>query len=257
VWLVLTRLKPNWVVMPGRPPPEGVDADELNAPEGWEWDVNPRVAHTVWNLTVDSDAVNFGPSPPLLLEAYMGHFGTEPATSAVNNWYFTRLRGRRFTDPHKWEQIGNQFEEPDGERMNTTARLYDTGEELVDTHPAYSQLQSQQYTITGGMFTYDFSQVAGEDVTGMMRVPIPRQLREEMGERLADRRIPFEAFQMQSRQHSGEFAEVETTDDIHTYMHPHFRPLDWADITDDDLIGLFEVAFEVMAEGVEIEMGDR
>ena len=53
---------------------QSMSKDELDAPSGWDWQIDDELAHYVWQSTIDSRFVNFGPDPPILLEAAMGFF---------------------------------------------------------------------------------------------------------------------------------------------------------------------------------------
>lgn len=216
----------------------------LAAPEGWDWQIDDELAHKVWNLTAKSDKMVFGPDPPVLLEAFMGFFPSEDMSSSLNSWYFTRKKGQVYNDHELWWQIGNQFQQPEGD-ADTTSILYSPE---LDPHPLRSKLHSQQYTVNGGMFTYDFTQWQGEQPSGMMRIPVDESILSDL--RAAIEPTPFEEFQMQTRPYSRGSRFVEDTAEG-TFMHPHYR----ADskTTQEDYMQLFDIAFEFMDKSVEVE----
>jgi hypothetical protein len=224
---------------------EGTDyTRNLQAPEDWDWIVGDELAHHAWQMTVESDDLNFGPEPDVLLESFMGFFPDRGMTDSINSWYLTRKKGESYEDHTVWWQIGNQFGDPSGD-PDTTDRLYDTE---VIPHPLRSKLHSQQFTSNGGMFTYDFTQWQGEIATGMMRVPVDTSLLADI--RTAIEPTPFEEFQYQSRSYS---LGSQYADDVAegTYGHPHFRAED--DATLEDYKELFDIALKFMERSVEVE----
>ena len=65
----------------------------LQASEDWDWVVCDELAHHAWQLSFESDDVNFGPEPDLLLESFMGFFPDRGMTDSINSWYLTRKKG--------------------------------------------------------------------------------------------------------------------------------------------------------------------
>lgn len=216
----------------------------IQAAEDWDWVVGDELAHHVWEMTVKSDHLNFGPQPSILLESLMGFFKDHDITDSLNSWYFTRKKGQSYQDHTVWWQIGNQFGDPSGD-PDPTDRLYSNE---VIPHPLRSKLHSQQFTSNGGMFTYDFTQWQGEVATGMMRVPVDQSLLSEI--RTVIEPTPFEEFQYQSRRYS---IGSQYVDDVAegTYGHPHFRAED--DATLKDYKQLFDIALNFMERSVEVE----
>ncbi|EGQ44213.1 MAG: hypothetical protein J07AB43_02720 [Candidatus Nanosalina sp. J07AB43] len=222
---------------------QSMSKDELDAPSGWDWQIDDELAHYVWQSTIDSRFVGFGPEPPILLEASMGFFGNKSLSDNINNWYFTRKEGQSFDDPTTWWQIGRKFDTAEGDPGRSDI-LYSTD---TNPHPLRSKLHGQQYTSNGGMFTYDFEQWQGEEPTGMMRIPVTRGLLDELRDDIDS--TPFEQFQMQFRTYRGQFADgpAPTGD----FAHPHFRP--YQDTTQEDYKELFDIAFDYMKRSVRME----
>lgn len=178
-----------------------------------EWVLNHRVFHKVWGDVANSDHVHFGPDPPVLIVNSMD-YGFED--ESMNEMLFSRLPDKRYGEPDKWENIPNRFTL--NESTVTLGRVTDP--ERPDLHPNSIKFQSQMYTNTGGMITFDFKQERGEPVYGMMRVPATRESIREV-ERGVHGLPHFEHFHMQSRAHRGQFQKEETDRD--SYLHPHFR----------------------------------
>ena len=227
--------------------PEGnwkdMDTDTLDGPPGWDWDIDDELAHHVWNLTEDTREVGFGPDPPILLQASMGFFDNKSLSDSVNNWYFTRIPGQRYTDYTEWWQTGTIFNDPEGESGRTDI-LYDNE---IDPHPLRSRVTSQQYTTNGGMFTYEFDQWQGRDPSGMMRIPVPRDLLDDLRDEVEP--TAFEEFQIQFRPYNQQFADGPAP--MGDFAHPHFRPEGTA--TKSDFVELFEIAFAYMKRAVRME----
>jgi len=221
-----------------------MDTDILDAPAGWDWQIDDELAHHVWNLTANSEEVGFGPDPPILLETAMGFFDERSLSDNINNWYMTRKKGLMYNDHTEWWQIGSVFQDPEGD-VDTTSILFDN---QIDPHPLRSKLSSQQYTINGGMFTYEFDQWQGEEPSGMMRIPVPSELLDDLREEIAP--TPFEEFQFQSRPYSAQFATDGTPDDVSTFAHPHYRAE--GDTTQQDYMELFDIAFDYMEQAVRL-----
>lgn len=222
---------------------QSMSKDELSAPSDWNWQIDDKLAHYVWQSTIDSRFVNFGPEPPILLEAAMGFFENKSLSDNINNWYFTRKENQSFTDHTVWWQVGRKFDSAEGDPGRSDI-LYSTE---TDPHPLRSKLHSQQYTSNGTMFTYDFEQWQGEEPTGMMRIPVTRDLLNELREDMES--TPFEEFQIQFRTYRDQFANgpAPTGD----FAHPHFRP--YQDTTQEDYKELFRIAFDYMKMSVRME----
>jgi len=217
--------------------------EELDAAPDWEWQIDDNLAHYIWQLTIDSRFVNFGPEPPMLLEASMGFFEDRSLSDNINNWYFTRKEDESYTDHTVWWQIPTKFKSANGDPDRSDI-LYS-----LDTtpYPLRSKLHSQQYTSNGGMFTYDFEQWQGEEPTGMIRIPVTRELLDELRNDIEP--TPFEEFQIQSRTYRDQFADGSAP--IGDFAHPHFRP--YQDTTQEDYEYLFDTAFDYMERSVRME----
>lgn len=222
---------------------QSMSKDELDAPSGWDWQIDDELAHYVWQLTIESRFVNFGPNPPILLEAALGFFENKSLSDNVNSWYFTRKEGQSFDDPTTWWQIGTKFQSAEGDPGRSDI-LYSADR---DPHPLRSKLHSQQYTSNGGMFTYDFEQWQGEDPTGMMRIPVTRDLLDELRDDIEP--TPFDEFQIQFRSYREQFADGPAP--MGDFAHPHFRPEE--STLQEDYIELFDIAFEYMQRTVRME----
>jgi len=222
---------------------QSMDTSELDAPSGWNWQIDDELAHYVWQLTANTSEVGYGPDPPILLQSSMGFFGNQSLSHSANNWYFTRKTNQRYSDYTTWWQTGDVFSKPQGD-TDSSDILYS---EDQDPHPLRSKLTSQQYTSNGAMFTYEFDQWQGEQPTGMMRIPVTRDLLDELREDMES--TPFEQFQMQFRSYRDQFANgpAPTGD----FAHPHFRP--YQDTTQEDYKELFRIAFDYMKRSVRME----
>lgn len=216
-----------------------VDADEVEQPPGWNWVVNPELADHIWTLTADSDHVNYGPDPPVLLEVLTGFFPNRGIQDSINTQYFTRQEGESYSNKDRWNTIGSPFGTPSGD-PETTVRVYDRG--APGFYPHRSKIHSQQYTSAGAMFTYEFEQWVAAGVSGFMRVPATRDTIDRLRRRM--RRIGAEEFEMQSRQYRSQFATG--TPGEGTFLHPHFRfeP----SVTVETMKQAFTAAVEYMTE---------
>ena len=179
------------------------DTDDWHAPAGWDWIVGDELAHHVWNLTTRSQHVNFGPDPPIMLEALMGFFPSMNIEAGNNNWYLSRIPGKQYQKTD-WEQLRTKHDPRSGRDTQTSILLSPT----TRPHPLRTRFHSQQYTATGGMFTYSFTQWQGGEVSGFMRIPVPDDLLH--GVRSAVEDLPFEEFKMQDRSYSEEWATEPT-----------------------------------------------
>jgi len=222
---------------------QSMDNSELVAPPEWDWQIDDELAHYVWQLTANAPEVGYGPDPPVLLQSSMGFFDSESLSSSVNNWYFTRKTNQRYSDYTTWWQTGNVFNKPE-EEPGATDVLYSVGQY---PHPLRSKLTSQQYTSNGAMFTYEFDQWQGEQPTGMMRIPVARELTDELKDDIQD--TAFEQFQIQYRTYNADYANGPTP--FGDYPHPHFRAEE--DTTQEDYKELFDIAFQYMKRTVRME----
>lgn len=220
-----------------------MDNRELDAPRGWDWTIGDTLAHHIWQLTEVTRELGWGPDPPILLEQLMGHFPDRSMTDSLNNTYLTRIPGEQYADDHEWYLIGNQFDTP-GDQLSTSRKAYSPEQ---DPHPLRSKLHSQQYTTTGAMFTYEFSQWQGEEPSGMMRIPVADEIRGVARRHVEE--LPFEEFEVQSRTYQSQFADGPTPGG--TYLHPHYRPAGNPDL--QDYKDLFDVAVNIMKRSVRLE----
>lgn len=221
-----------------------MDTDILDAPQGWLWDINDDLAHHVWQQTQNTREVGFGPNPPILLQATMGFFEDQRMVSDLNNWYFTRDPSISYNETFEWLQLSSVFQQLQDARDGKTDIIYS---EDHTPHPLRSKFTSQQYTATGAMFTYEFTQWQGEEASGMTRIPVANELLDDLRSNMQD--LPFEEFQMQSREYSADFGDPPV--DRTTFMHPHFRPT--ASVELEDYKDLFDTAFNVMERSVRVE----
>lgn len=224
-----------------------MDTDVLDADPRWEWIIDDELAHFVWESAEQAKEIGFGPDPPILLSSTMGFFPDRDKSDTLNNWFHTRISGKTYDTYTDWDRIATRFSTGDPTE-STTERLYS---EDVTPHPLRSKLHSQQYTSNGAMFTYDFQQWQGEPVSGMMRIPVPNELLDELREQINSDR--FEEFQIQSRTYSGQFSQGPTPEG--TFSHPHFRQKDTL-VSQSDYMELFDTAFEFMKRGVRFELNN-
>ena len=222
---------------------QSMDTSELDAPSGWNWQIDDELAHYVWQLTANTSEVGYGPDPPILLQSSMGFFGNQSLSDSANNWYFTRKTNQRYSDYTTWWQTGNVFSKPQGD-TDSSDILYS---EDQDPHPLRSKLTSQQYTSNGAMFTYEFDQWQGEQPTGMMRIPVTRDLTDELRNDIED--TAFEQFQIQYRNYNSDYADGPSP--VGDYPHPHFRAEE--NTTQEDYKELFDIAFQYMKRAVRME----
>jgi hypothetical protein len=220
-----------------------MDTDSLDAPDGWEWIVDDELAHHLWDQTAKTPEVKWGMEPPMILQSLMGFFGDRSMTDARNNWIYTRHPKATYMEETTWERIPSkmQFSDPDD---STTDILYD---EEMSPHPLRSQLTGQQYTVTGGLFTYAFKQWQGEAPSGLARIPCPTDLLDDVRNRILE--LPFEETQYQSREYRAQFADGPTPGG--TFAHPHFAPT--AAATQADFKDFFTRAHLLMKRGVRVE----
>ena len=222
---------------------QSMDSSELDAPSDWDWQIDDELTDYVWQLTANSPEVGYGPDPPILLQSSMGFFDNRSLSDSVNNWYFTRKTDQRYSDYTTWWQTGNVFTKPEGEPGSTDI-IYSKRQ---DPHPLRSKLTSQQYTSNGGMFTYEFDQWQGEQPTGMMRIPIVRDLLDELRDDI--NQTAFEEFQIQFRKYNLDYSNGPTP--VGTFAHPHFRAEEKT--TQEDYKELFDIAFQYMKRTVRME----
>jgi hypothetical protein len=219
-----------------------MDTDELLAPPGWGWTIDDELAHHAWLLTANTPEVGWGPDPPLLMEALMGFFDGKDITDSINSWLLTR-DPESVPDSHTdWKKIPTRFST---DLMDsTTARLMD---EQKSVHPLRVKIHGQQYTTTGAMFTYDFTQWQAEEPSGFMRIPVADELLAELRERVEP--MPFTETQYQSREYRSQFAAGQAP--MGTFAHPHYSAE--ADATQGDYKELWTVAHDMMKRSARME----
>lgn len=210
------------------------------------WVIDHRLGHHIWEKTISSEYVGWG-SFTLLLSAFMNFFDERGRHDNLNNWLFTRREGEEYTERQWYKIPSKMFLEDPGSFDDKVPvhRVFEPHSER--TQPEATQCTAQQYTIHGGMFTYDFTQ--DRDGPGELfgRVPVPSEMSDESKTYFEG--TGYEYFEFQSRQYSSQYGNPPDGDS--TYFHPHYRN---KNITSSEEAKLFiDGAFELMEKGVEIE----
>jgi len=221
-------------------------------PDEFEWVINDELAHHIHQTTLESDEVGFG-SFTILLQTFMNFFPDRSETDSLNNWYLTRDQFGGY-DRTEWLQAGSlpKIERPeDLDREVRSDILFDTS--VDNTNPKSVKVTSQQYTVHGALFTYEFDQDEDEqEARAFIRVPVHRELSEE-GKDIADGTV-FEYFEFQTREYRSDFAE-RGLGDLQTFFHPHFRS---REITSTgQAVEFMNRAFNIMEKSVEVEMEEK
>lgn len=222
---------------------QSLDQDDWHAPEGWEWTIDDELAHHLWDQTAKTAEVGWGLEPPMLLEFLMGFFDGRSMSDSLNNWYMTRHPDKTYMEETTWHKPPSKMQYGQGREETTEILCW----EERNPHPFRVKLHGQQYTVNGAMFTYDFQQWQGEEVTGFCRIPCPSDLLEVVRERITD--LPFEETQYQSRQYRAQFSEGPAP--TGTFAHPHFAPVGNPD--KEAFKELFTRAHTLMKRGVRME----
>lgn len=206
-----------------------------------DWIVGPELAHHVWQLTDNSEYINHGPEPPIMLESLMYFFNERSTSDSLNNWYFARIPDKQY-DIDIWEKVPSmlQLSNPSEE---TTEILYDIS---TRPNPLRSLLHSQQYTNHGAMITYEFKQMQDEEVTGFSRIPVPSSMSDKSKDVLDGN--GFEYYEYQFRSHTSNFGNPP--EGVIEYFHPHFRA---NDPTLDQMKDFFTKAVDLIEEGIKQE----
>jgi len=219
-----------------------MDTDVLDAPPGWEWDIDDELAHHVWRQTTNMPEVTWGPDPPLLIKAFMGFDEDKNLTDTDNNWFFTRDSESSPESHTDWEQIPTPFSmELQG---GSTAQLMD---ESATPHPLWVRVNGEQYTKTGARFVYRFNQWQGESPSGFAVIPVHHQHIEAIRARVAG--MPFTEVEFSRMPYSEDVVDGQTP--LGSYSQPQFRADD--DTTKEDYKELLDVAFEYMRKAVGVE----
>lgn len=211
-----------------------------------QWVVDHRLAHHIWEKTEKSNAVGWGPFT-ILLSAFMNFFEGRGRHDSLNNWLFTRVTGELY-DENMWYKVPNKMHLENPKSIDDKVPVHRVFEPHTNrTQPEATQVTSQQYTVHGGMFTYDYNQ--DDDGPGRLfgRIPVPREMSEEA--RTHFEGTGYEYFEFQNRTYSSQFGDpLPGMDD---YFHPHYRN---KNITSSEEAKLFiDGAFELMEKGVKME----
>ena len=208
--------------------------------DGFEWAVNDELAHFIWQRVDESDFINWGPDPPLLIETDMD-FGFEQ--DSMNMWFFTRDTDMTHSEHTEWGSIPTRFRTDDVNYGQNTSVLFT---EDMTPNPVSSKLVSQLYTEHGAMITFDLKQEWGEPAEGMIRIPLPEEYSDRADKLDSEK---FEFFEFQNRFYSSQFGNPPEGRD--TYFHPHYSsgPIFYA----DEYIEWFDKAFALIESGFRLE----
>lgn len=203
------------------------------------WVLHPEVYDAVWTDISESEYLNFGPDPPVLIV----HDNSSLDNELMHEQLFTRVPGEEYVDGFEWEKIPSRFSSHGGALVDIE-RAYTV--KSLDLFPDAVKFQSQFYTDTGAMITFDFTQEYDEEVSGMMRAPATTDMLTQ-AKRAVEGLPHMEFFQLQERSESSQFSMdgLDVTDE-RTFKHPHYRSTGVSTI--EEMIKTFEVLIEISEE---------